>query len=140
MSSQTLFMTDLDQVRLRTLSRRLISAPGSSRDTGLDLDELLDNAQVVPASTIAGDVVTMNSSMLCEGGPFGPEGRALTLVYPERADAGSGRISILSPLGRALLGARAGDTVAVETPGDGVQQVRVREIRYQPEADGNWLL
>jgi regulator of nucleoside diphosphate kinase len=136
-SPSTLFVTDLDQLRLRVLMRRLQATPGN-RDTGADLEELLDNAEVVPAAAIAGNVVTMNSSMLCEGGPIGEPGKVLTLVYPEQADAGGGRISILSPLGRALLGARAGETVSIETPGAGVQEVRVSEIRYQPEAEGDW--
>jgi regulator of nucleoside diphosphate kinase len=133
----TLLMTDLDQLRLRALARTLLAQRGN-RTPADELQDLLDNAEVVPAAAIAPDVVTINSTIVCRGGPLGDTDRTITLVYPERADAAEGRISILSPLGRALLGARAGQTVDVETPGDGLRRVTVLEVRYQPETEGEW--
>jgi len=136
----TIFMTDLDQFRLRALARSLLAQRGGDRAPGEDLQDRLDEAAVVPADTIPADVVTMNSTIACQGGPLGERERTLTLVYPDRADSAAGRISVLSPLGRALLGARAGTDVEIETPAEGLRTVHVRRIDYQPEAAGDWLL
>ena len=64
--------------------------------------------------------------------------RSLTLCYPPEADAGKGFISVLSPLGTALLGLRVGETAqwrgADGKPAEGV----VRAIEFQPEANGDY--
>jgi regulator of nucleoside diphosphate kinase len=139
-SHEPICMTDLDQLRLRTVLRTLLARPGGDRDCGEELRDLLDSARVVPANAIGADVVTMNSTIVCRGEPLGEADKALTLVYPDRADSAAGCISILSPLGRALIGARAGSAVDVEAPGGSVRRVSIRGIRYQPEAAGDWAL
>lgn len=139
-SHEPIYMTDLDQLRLRTVLRALLARRGDDRDSGEELRDLLDSAQVVPANAIAADVVTMNSTIVCRGDPIGRGDRALTLVYPDRADSDAGCISILSPLGRALIGAQAGTAVDFEAPGGSVRSVCIRSIRYQPEAAGDWAL
>jgi hypothetical protein len=58
--------------------------------------------------------------------------RFVKLVYPSQAD-GVGRISVLSPLGAALLGASIGQDVEAEIPGAGPRRIRVRDIISQPE-------
>ncbi|HEX4985263.1 MAG TPA: GreA/GreB family elongation factor [Burkholderiales bacterium] len=134
-----IFLTDLDSLRLRSVARRLAARHGAERRNAEELFDLLESAQVVPANAIAPDVVTMNSRVSCDA-CASDAGGVLTLVYPGEADVDAGRISVLSPLGRALLGARAGSRVAFETPGDGVRSVQVRSIAYQPEACGHWSL
>jgi len=57
------------------------------------------------------------------------------LVFPERADSTNGKISILAPVGTAVLGYRIGDTVEWKVP-TGVEKVRVEEIGYQPKNSG----
>ena len=135
----TIFLTDLDQLRLRVLSRNLLAQGNGGRAPGEDLLDLLESAEVVPANAIAPDVVTMNSTIVCHGGPLGDDERTISLVYPDQADGSAGRISILSPLGRALIGARAGSSVEIETP-EGPRTVHVGLVTYQPEAEGQWLL
>jgi len=62
-----------------------------------------------------------------------------TLVYPEHADYREGRISVLAPLGSAMLGYRAGDVVEWEVP-KGTKRMQIEEIHYQPEASGDFHL
>lgn len=59
-----------------------------------------------------------------------------TLVFPEDADVSKGKISILAPIGTAMLGYKTGDTFEWDTP-SGACIFRVKEILYQPEASGD---
>ena len=99
------------------------------------LQEKLDRARVVTTSELEGSVVTMNSRVVCrdERGAL----RELQVVYPRDANAAEGRISVLAPLGRALLGASVGQQVEVASGGKSVRTWVVEEIRYQPEAAGD---
>ena len=63
----------------------------------------------------------------------------LTLVYPKDVDAQGGTISILAPVGIALLGLSQGDEIEWPKPGGGMLQVRIEEITYQPERSGEYL-
>jgi len=58
-----------------------------------------------------------------------------TLVFPQDADASQGKISVLAPIGTALLGYRVGDMIECKVPA-GVKRLRVEEVLYQPEAAG----
>ncbi len=139
MQDRQIFLTDLDAVRLRNIARELGGQRGEARERAEELMDLVDNADIVPADTIAPDVVTMNSTVIYDDAAQGPS-ETLVLVYPEQANATRGRVSILSPLGRTLIGLRAGERVNFGTPGSGVRCVRVRKVLYQPEAEGNWTL
>lgn len=130
-------ISDLDAIRLRTVARQLIGARGENRRHAEDLFEKLDTAEVVPASSIAADLVTMNSSVVYDDGADGIMA-TLTLVYPDEADIGMNRVSVLSPLGLALIGSRPGQTVTFETPDGTMRRIRVRSLVYQPEAHGDW--
>lgn len=132
-------LTELDTLRLRRVAHRLISQGGGSRDKGEELVELIEIAEVVPGDAIPPDTVTMNSRVLYDDSAVGPA-EAITLVYPEQADVDKGRVSVLSPLGLALLGARNGEKVSLETPGKGLREVRVKQVVYQPEAAGDRTL
>ena len=93
---------------------------------------------VVPQADCPPDVVTMNSALRIRD----PRNRApeeFTLVYPAESDALSGRISVLAPLGLAVLGARAGDVIKWQVPA-GVRTFTVEAILYQPEAAGDFHL
>ena len=59
------------------------------------------------------------------------EERTVTIVGVDETDTAKGRISWVSPMAKALLKARAGDTVALKTPG-GTQRVQILEVRYDP--------
>lgn len=61
----------------------------------------------------------------------------LTIVFPSDADLEQGKISIVAPIGTALLGYRVGDTVEWRVPA-GVRRLKIEEILYQPEAAGHY--
>jgi regulator of nucleoside diphosphate kinase len=85
---------------------------------------LLENAEVVSSDAVPPDVVTMNSQVALAYESTGVR-RLVTLVYPPDAQASLDRISVLDPLGMALLGARSGQLV----PGG----MRIEEVVHQPE-------
>jgi regulator of nucleoside diphosphate kinase len=99
------------------------------------IDELrhgIDRARVVDHGRVSSHVVTMHSRLRLRDLADGRE-ETYTLVYPEEADLQAGRLSVLSPLGTVLLGARAGDVVSV-AGGSGRRAIQVQKILYQPEA------
>jgi regulator of nucleoside diphosphate kinase len=91
---------------------------------------------VVAPQDIPGDVVTMNSAVLVKDLDTGAE-MALTLVFPSEAGLEMGKISIVAPVGTALLGYRVGDTIEWKVPGR-VRRLRVEKVIYQPEAAGDY--
>jgi len=132
-------LTDLDAARLeRALIEQLRHSPEPAQGTA-ELEELLDAAAVVPSDTIDPDVVTMNSTVALEELPAGRR-MTVTLVYPKDSDPERSRVSVLSPVGRALIGARVGDTIRLVVPGNEPRDLRVVELKYQPEADGRFDL
>jgi regulator of nucleoside diphosphate kinase len=133
-TATTLYLTELDVTRLE----RIASRPGAGPIADM-LDALLARAAIVAPQDIPTDVVTMNSRLVCalQGDP---EPRQWTLVYPDEADFDAGRLSVLSPVGQALLGARAGQTVSYRLPDGREQHVTVTEIAFQPEASGQYTL
>ena len=103
-------LTDLDAARLeRSLIEQLRQSPEPAQGTA-ELEALLDAAAVVPSATIDPNVVTMNSTVVLEEQPAGRR-MTVTLVYPKDSDPERSRVSVLSPVGRALIGARVGDTI-----------------------------
>lgn len=99
------------------------------------LEAELLRAHVVPREKIPADVVTMNSRVVFENESSG-ERREVTLVYPGSADIDAGKISVLVPIGTALLGLRVGQSIDWEGPGGAKQRYRIAAVPYQPEAAG----
>jgi regulator of nucleoside diphosphate kinase len=94
-------------------------------------------ADVVDPEEMPGDVVTMNSLIRIDNASSsGTE--EITLVFPQEADYKLGKVSLLAPLGAALLGCRQGETVTYIAPG-GEVKVKILEILYQPEANGDFV-
>ncbi|MDQ1241468.1 MAG: regulator of nucleoside diphosphate kinase [Pseudomonadota bacterium] len=132
-------LTDLDAARLeRSLIEQLRQSPEPAQGTA-ELEALLDAAAVVPSATIDPNIVTMNSTVVLEEQPAGRR-MAVTLVYPKDSDPERSRVSVLSPVGRALIGARVGDTIKIVVPGNEPRELRVAELQYQPEANGRFDL
>ncbi|HEX7219073.1 MAG TPA: nucleoside diphosphate kinase regulator [Burkholderiales bacterium] len=98
------------------------------------LEAELLRAHVVPREKIPADVVTMNSRVVFEN--ESGERREVTLVYPGSADIDAGKISVLVPIGTALLGLRVGQSIDWEGPGGAKQRYRIAAVPYQPEAAG----
>jgi regulator of nucleoside diphosphate kinase len=124
-----IFLTQKDMDRLLAL----VDAYPGQRFEKLEAELL--RAQVVPLHDIPHDVVTMNSRVVFENQATG-EHREVTLVYPGGADIDAGKISILTPVGTALLGLRVGQSIDWELPGGARQRYRVAAVPYQPEAAG----
>lgn len=126
-------LTELDHVRIdRLLSR-------SQRASGDTLHSVLDDADIVPNRQVPGDVVTMYTRVCVEDPRDGSQ-RKLAVCYPEDADPAAGFVSVLSPVGTALLGRRRGDLVEWTTPSGATHRLRIVELLFQPEASGDFTL
>ena len=100
-----------------------------------ELEAELTNANVVEQKDVPPTVVTMNSTVRFTMEATGKEFE-LTLVYPKDSDASGKTISVLSPVGSALLGLSQGDEIEWPKPGGGLIKVRVKEVVYKPERAG----
>lgn len=121
-------LTELDHARLSKLNTTQLPE---------DLADELHAVDLVASQDMAPDVVTMNSQveLLLPGQPTR---QRLTLCYPHDADPGAGCISVLSPIGAALLGRRVGDTVHWRMPNGEERQAELVAIVFQPEAAGDY--
>jgi regulator of nucleoside diphosphate kinase len=133
-----LVVTDADLAKLREMTRALRTSQHPFRQYAGDLEAELGRARVVPQADVPPDVVTMNSTVRIRD-RRSREPEEFTLVYPADSDALDGRISVLAPLGLAVLGARAGDVIKWQVPA-GVRTFTVEAILYQPEAAGDFHL
>ena len=138
MHERRLFITDTDRDRLEKLL--LGTRQWSSRDKAhlQALEEELDKAYTVESREIPGDVVTMRSQVRVRDMKSGTE-MDISVVFPSEADSEQGKISVLAPIGTALLGYRVGDVVEWKVPG-GLRRLKVERILYQPEAAGHYHL
>ncbi|HLU06819.1 MAG TPA: nucleoside diphosphate kinase regulator [Woeseiaceae bacterium] len=123
-----------DAERLEAL---LESMRGKSFPGKAELEAELDRADVVEPQEIPPTVVTMNSTVKFRV-QSSQEEFQLTLVYPKDVDQSGGTISVLAPVGSALLGLTQGDEIEWPKPGGGTIQVRIEEILYQPERAGEF--
>ena len=131
-------ITDNDRRRLGTLLERAQESGAEFRDYLHALESELEQATSVEAADVPGDVVTMNSTVELSDLSSGEE-ETYTLVYPQQASAIDGRLSVLAPLGTAILGTRVGDEIEVATP-SGRRRVRIEKIHFQPESEGRFDL
>jgi len=128
-----IILTSHDLDRLDAL---LESLPAAAFPGRTELRAELDRAEVVEPQDVPSDVVTMNSKVrfILESG----EKFCLTLVYPKDMDGSPERISILAPVGSALLGLSAGEQIEWPKPGGGMMKVHLVEVVYQPERTGEF--
>ena len=96
------------------------------------LEQELERADVVEPARIPPDVVTMRSRVRVRDVRSGTE-TVYTLVFPCEASVADGRLSVLAPIGTALLGYRQGDVIEWPVPA-GMRQLEVAEVLFQPEA------
>jgi regulator of nucleoside diphosphate kinase len=99
------------------------------------LEDELANAQVVGDEILPADVVTMNSEVTVVDLDTAQELR-LRVVFPGAADIDRGFVSVLAPIGVAILGSREKDVLTWKTP-NRVRRVRIARVTYQPEANGD---
>lgn len=125
-------LSRLDLERIEALLERMPLAQAESYAT---LRAELDRAEVLEPAAMPSDVVTMNSRVTFEDEGQGDQ-LTLTLVYPSGAGA-PGTVSILAPVGSALLGLTKGQHIDWPTPDGKQRRLHVLEIEYQPEAAGH---
>ena len=127
-------ITQLDLERLETLIESLSSAafPGKAA-----LETELSRADVVDSHDIPETVVTMNSTVRFKVNESKEE-FSLTLVYPKDADNSGKTLSILAPVGSALLGLNQGEEIDWPKPDGRVMTVRIEEVMFQPERAGEY--
>src|SRR5512138_1155797 len=98
----------------------------------LALADELESAEVVEPDRVPADVVTMRSRVRVLDMVSG-EAATYTICYPIEANLQAGRLSVLAPIGTALLGYREGDVIEWPVPG-GVRVLKIVELLHQPEA------
>ncbi len=138
MKKRKIYITSFDKTRLE----ELISVAGDfgERRRG-DLEDLyqeLQRATTVDATKIPANVVTMHSKVLLRDAT-GAKEMTYTLVFPNEANIDTGAISVLAPVGTAILGYREGDVVEWEVPA-GRRSFKIEKILYQPESAGDYHL
>jgi regulator of nucleoside diphosphate kinase len=137
MSNSPPTMTDFDLRRLDALFERIRSEVRPP-PTLTALERETERAVVVKPEAVPASVVTMNSEVEILDLDT-KESRCVTLVFPSMAGIEDGRVSVLAPLGTALLGSCEGTPIEWKTP-RGTRRLRVERIVYQPEAAGRFDL
>jgi regulator of nucleoside diphosphate kinase len=137
-SSKKIYITVNDMNRLEELLG--VASTVNVRDNK-HLEELakeLEKADVVESTEIPANVITMNSMVLLKDLETA-EDRTFTLVFPRQANIDQNKVSILAPVGTAMIGCRIGHVIVWNAPA-GERRMRVEKILYQPEAAGDYHL
>jgi regulator of nucleoside diphosphate kinase len=132
--TRIIYITETDMKRLHSL----IESIQNPRDDLRGLQAELEHACVVTPADVPPDVITMNSKARLRDLETGEE-MIFTLVFPRNANIENDKISVVAPIGTAMLGQRVGDELEWEVPG-GFVRLRVEEVLYQPEAVGDYHL
>lgn len=125
-----IYITEMDQSRLQEL---IVFEPGPAR---VELEHEIERAIVVAPERIAQDVVTMNSRVVLH---LDDEETEVSLVYPQDADERSGKLSVLSDVGAAILGYRRGDAIDWVVS-NRTRRILIDRLLYQPESAGDFHL
>jgi regulator of nucleoside diphosphate kinase len=134
MKNRDIYITDQDMARLNGLLEAARRLNYHNRADLADLEAELARGRIIASDQVPPDVITMNST-ICLVDLETEEEMIYTLVFPNEADIEQNRISILAPVGTALLGYKVDDTVEWQVP-DGLSRLKVKQILYQPEASG----
>ncbi|MFC3608163.1 nucleoside diphosphate kinase regulator [Stutzerimonas tarimensis] len=113
---------------------RLLDDMSSYGPAAEALEQEMARAQVVERSALPPGVVSLNSRVHCREETTGKDYH-LTLVMPQDARQ-EGTVSVLAPVGTALLGLSVGQHIDWPTPGGKLLRLTLLEVEYQPEADG----
>lgn len=127
-------ITPSDYEKLQALLHSPSPFPLAERDSRDALARELARAQITSPEDLPADIITLHSRARVQDLET-DETLELTVVPPELAHYESGRISILAPLGTAMIGCRAGDLVEWTVPA-GKCRLRIKEVLFQPEANG----
>jgi regulator of nucleoside diphosphate kinase len=138
MTDTQLYLTRADYQRLNDVLRASLLDRHDDLGDLTRLHDEIKRAKIVEPTQIPEDVVTMNSRVRLRDLDSG-EQMEVSLVYPAAADVKSNKVSVLAPIGTAILGYRTGDTIDWEVPA-GLRRLKVEDVLYQPEASGDYSL
>jgi regulator of nucleoside diphosphate kinase len=138
MSNKPIHITQFDLHRLQQLLEDASRTNFRGREDLAGLQAELARAEIVAPETVSHNVITMNSTVVLLDLETADE-ETYTLVFPETADIAAGKISVLAPIGTAMLGYEVGDTFEWVVPA-GRRRLQIKEILYQPEAAGDFHL
>ncbi|MEX2169040.1 MAG: nucleoside diphosphate kinase regulator [Pirellulales bacterium] len=138
MKVREIFITEFDKDRLDELVRVAEDFGGEDRSDLQDLKGELARANIVVPEQVPASVITMNSTVLLRDIESSEE-MTYTLVFPKNADIGRGTVSVLAPIGMAILGYAEGDVVEWPVP-SGMAQIAIEKVLYQPESSGDFHL
>ncbi len=134
MKKRTRIISETDRERLAALIESARQGASAREEQLVALEGELGRARAVPSHKVPPDVVTMNSVVRVRDLAT-EEVVEYELVYPADADIDRGRISVLAPVGTALLGHRVGAVIERRVPA-GVRRLQVESVLYQPERAG----
>jgi len=133
------YITEADLDRLRTLIAVMRNAGYDQVREDLDrLEEELDRAEIVTPQSIPPNVITIRSRVRLRDVVSGQD-MVYSLAFPNEADLNQGKISVLAPIGTAMLGYQVGEIIEWDVPA-GLNRFTVEEILYQPEGAGDYHL
>ena len=138
MEKRTIYITEYDLERLENLIIEANRLDQRGNEYLESLEAELARGQMVSPTEVPPDVITMNSKV-CLVDLDTNEEMVYVLVFPQDADITQSKISILAPIGTAMLGYRIGDEFTWQVP-DGLRRLKVKQILYQPEASGDFHL
>lgn len=133
MSRNRIILSTVDYQRLDSLFTSTLVKAFYDKSYLKDLRTELDIAKIVAPRDVPSDVVTMNSTVQLRDMET-KEIETYTLVYPKDANIAEGKLSILAPIGTAIIGYRIGNTIRWNVP-SGVSLWRIEGIVFQPERD-----
>lgn len=133
MSQPPITLSRVDAQRIEALLEKMAAS-----DVVMALEDELLRANLVAPQDVPDNVVTMNSRVRCKEEVSGRE-YALTLVYPDQAGTPD-TVSVLAPVGAALLGLSIGQSIDWPGPGGKPLRLTILSIEYQPEASGDYQL
>lgn len=132
MTKRKIYITEKDKLRLKSLFRATIGVNSNDLNNMKELLEEIERAEVISDDNINENVITMNSTVVVKDIDTDKEFE-YTIVYPEYADSSKNKISVLAPVGTALLGYKVGDIIEWKVPA-GKRRFLVQHILFQPEA------
>jgi len=129
-----IYITEIDMERLKKNLDYVLNS-GKVPDKHIrDLEHEINRATIVDSKKIPSHIITMNSKVLLH---IDGDEAEVSLVYPHDADEINNKLSVLSPIGTAILGYGEGSIIEWEVP-SGVAKIHIKKVLYQPEAAGDY--
>src|SRR5690606_657774 len=112
----------------RMLTRIAEGAANTMPDLAAELSLELDRARILPEGRVSGDHVRVGSEVTYRDEATGKE-TTVTLVWPRDADIAANRISVVTPIGVALIGMAPGKSIEWTTRSGEVRRLSIVEVR-----------